>query len=72
MAKVAAPTSASGGIQNYYAAKIEELEVIVRERTQNLRRLEAQRNELNSMVRHLRETLEQHGIRVDDVDALDE
>ena len=57
MAKVAAPTSASGGIQNYYAAKIEELEVIVRERTQNLRRLEAQRNELNSMVRHLREEL---------------
>ena len=45
------------GIQNYYAAKIEELEVIVRERTQNLRRLEAQRNELNSKVRLLREEL---------------
>jgi biotin carboxylase len=36
------------GIQSYYASKIEELEVIVRDKTQNLRRLEAQRNELNS------------------------
>ena len=34
-----------------------ELEVIVRERTQNLRRLEAQRNELNSKVRLPREEL---------------
>ena len=50
-------TASSGGIQTYYAAKIEELEVIVRERTQNLRRLEAQRNELNSKVRLLREEL---------------
>ena len=47
--------TAGSGITNYYTAKIEELEVIVRERTQNLRRLEAQRNELNSKVRLLRE-----------------
>lgn len=33
------------------------LQVIVREKTQNLRRLEAQRNELNSKVRLLREEL---------------
>ena len=26
----------------------------------------------SDVVRHLRETLEQHGIRVDDVDALDD
>ena len=45
------------GLASYYAAKIEELEVIVREKTQNLRRLEAQRNELNSKVRLLREEL---------------
>ena len=49
--------TATGGIQNYYSSKIEELEVIVRERTANLRRLEAQRNELNAKVRHLREEL---------------
>lgn len=36
------------GIYSYYQSKIEELEVVVREKTQNLRRLEAQRNELNS------------------------
>ena len=49
--------TAGSGISNYYQAKIEELEVVVRERTQNLRRLEAQRNELNSKVRLLREEL---------------
>ena len=49
--------TAGSGITNYYQAKIDELEVIVRERTQNLRRLEAQRNELNSKVRLLREEL---------------
>jgi len=48
---------ATHGIQSYYASKIDELEVIVREKTQNLRRLEAQRNELNSKVRLLREEL---------------
>ena len=48
----------TAGIQSYYQAKIEELEAIYRERTQNLRRLEAQRNELNSKVRLLREELQ--------------
>merc|ERR1712205_220272 len=38
-------------------AKIEELEVRLRDKTQNLRRLEAQRNELNGRVRLLREEL---------------
>ncbi|KAL3913256.1 MAG: hypothetical protein SGPRY_008046, partial [Prymnesium sp.] len=45
------------GFSGYYASKIEELEVVVRERSMNLRRLEAQRNELNSKVRLLREEL---------------
>lgn len=48
---------AGEGFASYYASKIEELEVIVRERSLNLRRLEAQRNELNSKVRMLREEL---------------
>merc|ERR1719263_2093985 len=50
-------TSAVTGIQSYYASKIEELEVEVRDKMLNLRRLEAQRNELNSKVRLLREEL---------------
>lgn len=36
------------GLKAYYKAKIEEAELAVRNKTQNLRRLEAQRNELNS------------------------
>jgi hypothetical protein len=36
------------GLQSYYQQKIEELEVVLREKEQNVRRLEAQRNEWNS------------------------
>lgn len=46
------------GIRSYYLQKIEEADVLVREKTQNLRRLEAQRNELNAKVRLLREELQ--------------
>jgi len=45
-------------IKTYYQQKIEEAEVKIREETENLRRLEAQRNELNSKVRLLREELQ--------------
>lgn len=50
----AAPIGASkapaypGGIKAYYQAKIEATELTINERTQNLRRLEAQRNALNA------------------------
>lgn len=47
-----------GGIRSYYEQKIEECQMLIRESTQNLRRLEAQRNELNSKVRLLREELQ--------------
>ncbi|CAK9294347.1 unnamed protein product [Gordionus sp. m RMFG-2023] len=46
------------GIKEYYISKIEELQLIVAEKTQNLRRLQAQRNELNSKVRSLKEELQ--------------
>jgi len=46
------------GISSFYNNKIEELESILHEKTQNTRRLEAQRNELNSRVRLLREELQ--------------
>lgn len=36
------------GFRSYYVQKIEELQLIVSEKSQNLRRLQAQRNELNA------------------------
>lgn len=39
---------AQEGIKPYYQAKIEECELIINEKTQDLRRLEAQRNALNA------------------------
>ncbi|VDN08663.1 unnamed protein product [Dibothriocephalus latus] len=48
----------SDGIKDYYVSKIDELQYVVTEKVQNLRRLEAQRNELNAKVRLLREELQ--------------
>jgi len=45
-------------ITAYYQSKIQEFEVLKSEKLQNLRRLEAQRNELNNKVRQLREELQ--------------
>lgn len=47
---VAAPQAdgAGLGLRSYYKGKIEELEMLVKDRSHNLRRLEAQRNELNT------------------------
>ena len=36
------------GLKNYYIAKIEELQSVVGDKSQDVRRLEAQRNELNA------------------------
>eukprot|EP01132_Coremiostelium_polycephalum_P005217 gene5217-6496_t len=46
------------GIKSYYCSKIEELEIKVSEKQLDLRRLEAQRNELNNRVRMLKEELQ--------------
>jgi len=46
------------GLKDYYKNKIESLEIQVRDKGNNLRRLEAQRNELNSRVRLLKEELQ--------------
>ncbi len=39
------------GLRSYYKAKIEELEIQARDKQHNLRRLEAQRNDLNGKGR---------------------
>merc|ERR1711907_164232 len=60
--RTTAPAMASlcerGGIKTYYLSKIDELEKTINDKTSNVRRLEAQRNELNSRVRLLREELQ--------------
>ena len=43
-----AGTATGDGLQGYYKGKIEELELLIKDRSHNLRRLEAQRNELNT------------------------
>lgn len=50
MLEVATPPSCDSkdGLKSYYVTKIEELQLVVTEKTQNLRRLQAQRNELNA------------------------
>jgi len=58
------------GIQGYYISRIEQLEQIIREKRQNLSRLEAQRNEMNTSVRNLKEEimkLQEDGSHVGDV-----
>lgn len=47
-----------GGIKSYYQQKIDALEVVLQDKTQDLRRQEAQRNELNSQVRLLRDEIQ--------------
>jgi 26S proteasome regulatory subunit T6 len=42
------PPTPAGGIKSYYQAKIEAAELLINQKTQNLRRLEAQRNALNA------------------------
>ena len=41
-------TRPKDGLRSYYVAKIEELLNVVNEKSQDVRRLEAQRNELNA------------------------
>ncbi|KAI8074837.1 26S protease regulatory subunit 8 [Gongronella butleri] len=46
------------GIKQYYKTKIEECELVINDKSQDLRRLEAQRNALNAKVRLLKEELQ--------------
>ena len=44
---------------SYYISKIEEIQIKIRDKTQNMERLKAQRNEINTKVRLMREELTQ-------------
>ena len=46
------------GLTSYYETKIGELQIVVSDKVQNLRRLQAQRNQLNAKVRLLREEIQ--------------
>jgi len=59
-----------GGIQSYYQSKIDSLSILLQDKTANLRRLEAQRNDLNNKVRQLRDEiyrLQESGSQVGEV-----
>jgi len=51
-------TPQEGGIGSYYKSKLQELTTTNNEKAQNVRRLQAQRNDLNGKVRMLREELQ--------------
>nr|CEL66818.1 TPA: 26S proteasome regulatory subunit S4 like AAA ATpase, related [Neospora caninum Liverpool] len=48
----------SSGLRHYYEQKIDGLQRVINEKSQDKRRLEAQRNELNAKVRELRDELQ--------------
>jgi len=52
------PTSRQVGVQRYYDLKTQKLALDVNEKGNNVRRLQAQRNELNTKVRATREELQ--------------
>eukprot|EP01126_Amoeba_proteus_P018294 TRINITY_DN1925_c0_g1_i4.p1 TRINITY_DN1925_c0_g1~~TRINITY_DN1925_c0_g1_i4.p1 ORF type:complete len:392 (-),score=91.39 TRINITY_DN1925_c0_g1_i4:129-1304(-) len=49
------------GLETYYQQKIEQLDVALRDKQQNVRRLEAQRNDWNAKVRFIKEELQRLG-----------
>jgi 26S proteasome regulatory subunit T6 len=53
-----AAESVAPGIRPFYSSKLDQLESSIRDKTTNLRRLEAQRSALNTKVRQLREELQ--------------
>jgi 26S proteasome regulatory subunit T6 len=57
-ASVAAASSGGDGLRLYYQGKIDRLELVLHGKQADLRRLEAQRNELNAKVRRLRDELQ--------------
>ncbi|KAL6568085.1 26S proteasome regulatory subunit 8 A [Orobanche hederae] len=46
------------GLRQYYQQRIQDMQLLVRQKTHDLQRLEAQRNDLNARVRSLKEELQ--------------
>jgi 26S proteasome regulatory subunit T6 len=59
MTDVLKPRGEEAGLKSYFVGRIEEAEILLQEKSQNLRRLEAQRNDLNATVRKVRDELVQ-------------
>ena len=56
-ASIEKPCVHEGGIRPYFEQQIQDTEIRIQQTTQNLRRLEAQRNKLNNKVRQLKDEL---------------
>ena len=46
------------GLKSYYKSKLSQLQIVIRDKTSDVRRLEAQRNDLNAKVRALKDELQ--------------
>lgn len=57
MTSIEKPYIHEGGIRPYFEQQIQDAEIRIQQTTQNLRRLEAQRNKLNTKVRQLKDEL---------------
>ncbi|EYU24670.1 hypothetical protein ABFS83_04G102700 [Erythranthe nasuta] len=53
-----AGTGGGEGLRQYYQQRIQDMQLLVRQKDHDLQRLEAQRNDLNSRVRSLKEELQ--------------
>lgn len=60
VSRSSASSSSSGapGLHSYYQSQIDAAGIVIADRTQDLRRLEAQRNGINAQVRRLRDELQ--------------
>lgn len=56
---IVASASQGAGVSSYYQGKIDGLQIVLQDKYENLRRLEAQRNDLNAKVRRLRNEISQ-------------
>jgi 26S proteasome regulatory subunit T6 len=54
----AGDVAVQGSVSHYFKSKTDELEIQLERKAKNLRRLEAQRNELNAKVRRLRDEIQ--------------
>jgi 26S proteasome regulatory subunit T6 len=54
------PAATTGGLHSYYQTKVDSFAIVLHDKTQDLRRLEAQRNELNAKGKNKKNKYTQH------------